>query len=93
MLTYRTDLAYRPPISPAMEGEAVAKMKSYAPAGGEDSFNASLNLAAYKRAAEDANMAYSRKHLDGQRQLALSGLTGMAQQQGMASSLLGGLFG
>lgn len=92
MLSYRTDLAYRPPISQAMEKEAVAKMRSYAPSGGQDAYNASLDLASYRRAAEDANMGYRQQHLNAQRQLALSGLAGLAQQQNYSTSLLGGLF-
>lgn len=96
MLKYRTDLDYRPPAPQTMMRQNMQAMKSSAPSGGADAYNAALNMAAYQRAAEDANLRYGQDFQGVQQRLALSGLNNMAQaqesDQRILGSLLGGLF-
>lgn len=105
-MQYDTRLSYRQPITPDMQAEALAAMRSNAPRGyGQNAADvyrayAGSNAADYKKAADLANMAYDADHQTAQRRLALSGLQQMADAQraqsqyetSLASSLLGGLF-
>lgn len=93
MLTYRTEMSNRPPVPEDVQKRAMAEMRSMAPAGGRDAYNSTLNLAAYQNAANEANRDYGHSLQGQQQQMALAGLTSLAQQRqqslGFLSSLLG----
>ena len=93
MITYRSELTSRPPVPEDVQRQKMAEMKSYAPAGGMDAYHSALDLSAYRRAAERANLQYATARQSAGRQLALSGLGDMYQQQAADTSLAGSLLG
>lgn len=93
MITYRSELTNRLPVPLEVQQKKMAEMRSYAPPGGEDAYHSALDMSGYQRAAERANLQYANARQSAARQLALSGLGDMYQQQDAERSLAGSLLG
>lgn len=91
MNQYHTNLGYQPPVTPDIQNQRMREMSRYAPAGAEDVYASSLNLPAYQREAEMANMNYRMKNQSMQRDLALSGLAGQAEERAGKDALVGSI--
>lgn len=94
MLRYDTGVQYKKPITPAMQGEALAGLAAQGsamqyPGSAGDVYNArSMALGMdYERQAAEANNEYTAAAQRAQQSTALSGLQQMAQAQQNSSSL------
>lgn len=93
-LNYRSNLSFRPPVTPDIQRHRMQEMSAYGPATmAPDVFASSLNLPAYQRAAEDANRSYGMANQSALFGLAGEGLGQMAQQQSREQNMKGSLLG
>lgn len=92
MLSYRTELANRPPVPQDMQDEAMRAMAAQAPAKADNYF-AALNMPAYQRQVADINLDYARKQRQMQQDNALRGLTAMASEEASYMPMRGSLLG
>ena len=94
MISYDTGIANNPPITPAMQQQALAGLASQGgalryPGSAADVYRARAMSAGidYERAAADANNEYLANAQRSQQATALAGLQQMAQAQQNANSL------
>jgi hypothetical protein len=87
MLTYNTGVQVQPPVTDAMQRQALAGLMAY---GNSDVYAAEAQKQAvdYERAAAEANNTYLQQARQAQVQTGLQGLTNMAQRNQQDNELL-----